>query len=100
MQEEQAQIILNHANSFKGEVIFAGDFNTTQFSKTYKNLKQNKQDTFVESGFGLGGTYPRANYPFRIDYVLVDKTIKVLSHENFNLKLSDHEPILVKLAIE
>ena len=100
MQEEQAKIIIEHANSFKGKVIFAGDFNATQYSNTYRKLSHNMLDSFIESGRGFGGTYPRLNYPIRIDYILVDKNIEVLSHENYKLKLSDHEPILVKLAID
>jgi len=100
MQVEQVQIILDHAKMFKGKVVFLGDFNSTQYSSNYKRLKQNKNDSYIESGFGFGSTYPRRNYPFRIDYVLVDSDINVLSHENFNLKISDHEPILVRLAIK
>ena len=100
IQEEQAKIIIEHANSFKGKVVFVGDFNATQYSNTYRKLSHNMLDSFIESGRGFGGTYPRLNYPFRIDYILVDKNIEVLSHENFKLKLSDHEPILVNLAID
>ncbi|WP_298556173.1 endonuclease/exonuclease/phosphatase family protein [uncultured Algibacter sp.] len=98
-QEKQVQIILNHAKTFKGKVIFAGDFNSTQYSKNYNYLKNNKKDSFIEAGFGLGVTYPLFNYPFRIDFILVDNDIEVLSHQNFNLKLSDHEPILARLAV-
>jgi endonuclease/exonuclease/phosphatase family metal-dependent hydrolase len=100
MQKQQAQIIIDHANVFKGEVVFVGDFNTTQFSKTYKYLKENKKDSFIEAGIGFGGTYPRFNYPFRIDFALVDKKIEVSSHKNFKIHLSDHEPILVNLVID
>lgn len=99
MQVEQVQIILDHAKMFKGKVVFSGDFNSTQYSSNYKRLKQNKNDSFIESGFGFGATYSRRNYPLRIDYVLVDKGIEVLSHQNFDLKYSDHEPILTKLVV-
>jgi endonuclease/exonuclease/phosphatase family metal-dependent hydrolase len=98
-QEEQVQIILNHSKKFSGKVIFAGDFNSTQYSTNYKFLKKNKNDSFVEAAYGIGTTYSRHNLPFRIDYVLVDKGIEVLSHQNYNLKISDHEPILVNLRI-
>jgi len=76
-----------------------GDFNTTQFSFTYQLLKGSKKDTFIERGFGFGATYVRRGYPFRIDYILVDEDIKVISHKNFDLKYSDHEPILSELVI-
>jgi len=98
-REEQVQIILKHAKTFKGKVIFSGDFNSTQYSFSYKRLKEKKDDTFLKRGLGLGSTFRLFDYPFRIDYVLVDKDIEVLSHQNFDLKLSDHEPILTKLVI-
>lgn len=99
MQEEQVQIILNHTKTFKGKVIFAGDFNCTQYSKNYKYLKKNKEDSFTKRGFGLGSTYHFFSYPYRIDFILADSDIEILTHQNFNLKISDHEPILVELEI-
>jgi len=99
-QEEQVQIILNHAKSFKGKIIFTGDFNSTQYSKNYNFLKEGKKDSFVKAGFGFGVTYPLFKYPFRIDYILVDNAINVLSHQNFDLKISDHEPVLTRLEFK
>lgn len=97
---EQVAIINEHISNFNnGKVIICGDFNSTQFSSAYATLKNLKKDTFIEKGFGLGATYTRRNYPFRIDYILVDNDIEVLSHQNFNLKLSDHEPVYVELEI-
>ncbi len=98
-QEEQVKIVLDHASKFDGTIVFSGDFNSTQYSKIYKQLKYNKQDSFIEAGFGFGATYPLFNYPFRIDYVLTGDNIKILSHQNFDLKLSDHEPVLVKMKL-
>ena len=96
---EQVALLKEHMTAFNGKVIICGDFNSTQFSRAYQLLKDSKKDTFVEKGFGFGTTYFGKGYPFRIDYVLVDKDIEVLSHQNFDLKLSDHEPILTKLVI-
>jgi endonuclease/exonuclease/phosphatase (EEP) superfamily protein YafD len=98
MQFEQSQMILNHIKSFDGKVIIAGDFNSTQFSSTYKTLKDSRKDTFVEAGFGLGTTYKLFSYPLRLDYLLVDDDFDVVSHQNFELKLSDHEPVFAELV--
>jgi len=96
---EQIYLVKKHMETFNGKVIVCGDFNTTQFSFTYQLLKGSKKDTFIERGFGFGATYVRRGYPFRIDYILVDEDIKVISHKNFDLKYSDHEPILSELVI-
>ncbi|WP_396600525.1 endonuclease/exonuclease/phosphatase family protein [Algibacter sp. R77976] len=98
-RKEQAIQVKNHIDAFNGKVIICGDFNSTQFSSIYNVLKASKKDSFVEAGFGFGKTYGLYNYPFRLDYILVDDKFEVLSHQNFNLKLSDHEPVLVKLAL-
>lgn len=95
----QVEIVKKHKANFKGKIILCGDFNSTPFSVTYSSIKVLNKDTFVESGCGLGTTYKLFNYPFRLDYVLVDESIEVLSHQNFDIKISDHEPILVKLLI-
>ena len=99
MRKDQADILISHISKFDGKTVICGDFNSTQFSYAYRNLKNSKKDTFIESGYGFGGTYSRRNYPFRIDFILVDNDIDVLSHQNFNLKLSDHEPIFTSLVI-
>jgi endonuclease/exonuclease/phosphatase (EEP) superfamily protein YafD len=98
-RKAQSELVKNHIDEFNGKVIICGDFNSTQFSSTYKTLKKDRDDTFIEAGFGLGATYKLFNYPFRLDYVLVDDNFEVLSHENFKLKLSDHEPIRVSLIL-
>lgn len=99
IRKEQAVLIKEHMGEFDGKVIICGDFNSTQFSPSYKTLKDSRKDSFVEAGSGFGSTYKLFNYPFRLDYILVDDSFEVLSHENFKLKISDHEPILTRLVL-
>jgi len=97
IRANQVITVKKHIDKFKGKVVICGDFNSTQYSLTYNFLKSFRKDSFIEAGFGLGTTYNLYNFPFRIDYILVDKTIKILSHQNFKLRISDHEPILSTL---
>jgi len=99
LQKEQAQLILEHIKSFNGKVIITGDFNSTQFSLPYYILRENRKDSYIEKGKGFGTTYELLNYPLRLDYILLDNSFEVVSHQNFNLKLSDHEPVFVKLRV-
>ena len=62
-------------------------------------MKNNKKDTFIERGKGFGSTYELFNYPFKIDHILVDEAFEVVSHKNFNINLSDHEPVLVEIKL-
>lgn len=98
-RKEQAFLVKNHIDSFNGKVIICGDFNATQFSSSYGILNHSMKDTFLEVGNGFGTTYRLYNYPFRLDYILVDDNFEIKLHQNFELKLSDHEPIIAKLTL-
>ncbi len=97
---EQVNLVKNSIDGFNGKILICGDFNSTQFSSTYLEFEKDKKDSFIEKGNGLGTTYNLKGYPLRLDYILVDKEIKILSHKNFKLGFSDHEPILVDLNIK
>jgi len=96
----QANVVRNHINNFDGDVIVLGDFNSTQYSSVYRILKGDREDTFVAQGSGFGSTFKLLNYPFKVDHILVDPSFEVVRHENFNLQLSDHEPVLVELRFK
>lgn len=98
-QIEQAKLIKSHANNNNKKIIICGDFNATPFSQTYRILKKELNDSFLNKGDGLGNTYSLFNYPLRLDYFLSNEHIEVISHENFDLNLSDHEPIHIKFKI-
>lgn len=99
MRKEQVILVKNHIDKFKGKVVICGDFNSTQFSSSYSIIKDSTKDSFIEAGFGFGKTYEVFKYPFRLDYIIVDDSFDVLSHENFDIKFSDHEPILTRLIV-
>ncbi|MCA0932091.1 endonuclease/exonuclease/phosphatase family protein [Lutimonas saemankumensis] len=97
-QQEQVEKFIEHRVNCSHKVIISGDFNNTSYSWAYRMLKSNLNDTFIESGKGFGRTYSFNRYPLRIDFILTDPSLKVNQHKNFNLKLSDHEPVLAKLS--
>lgn len=95
----QANLVVKHVHEFKGKVIIVGDFNSTQYSYIYRILRGLKKDTFTEAGNGLGTTFKLFNYPIRLDHILVDAAFEVENHENFDIKLSDHEPVLAEIKL-
>lgn len=97
-QKEQAELLVSHLEQTKHHVLITGDFNNTQFSSIYNIIKGDFQDTFYKEGSGFGRSYSLFNFPMRIDYVLADDSFEVLSHQNFDVELSDHYPIMTKLA--
>ena len=100
LQKEQMLIIKDHYKKCTYRKILTGDFNNTQFSNTYGIVANDFQDSFIEAGEGFGLTYDLKGLPMRIDYILVDEAFEVLSHENFDVKLSDHYPLKATLRLK
>jgi len=99
-QRQQADLIVDHSKDINHKKIICGDFNNSQFSNIYYHIKQDMNDTFLEKGFGLGSTYIFKFLPFRIDFILVDPEIEIKSHKNFNVRLSDHEPVMASFRLK
>ena len=98
-QQDQVEKFISHRENCNYKIITCGDFNNTVYSWAYRNIRGNFNDTFLEAGKGFGETYTFQHYPLRIDFILVDKEIKINEHQNFKINLSDHEPILAKLSL-
>ena len=98
-QQGQVEKFISHSTTCEYKIVVCGDLNNTAYSWAYRNVRRNFKDTFLEAGNGFGKTYSFAKYPLRIDFILVDEKIEVNEHQNFDVKLSDHEPILAKLSL-
>ena len=98
-QQQQSDIVRAHMDASPYRNIVCGDFNNNQFSSVYFNLKRDLKDTFMEKGSGYGATIDFWKFPFRIDFILVDPSFEVVSHQNYDIDLSDHEPIMASIKI-
>ncbi len=95
-QAIQVEQIIQHQKQSSYKSIICGDFNNTAFSYIYKQLKRDKNDAFMLAGEGFGKTYD-FEFPLRIDFILTDKDIVVNNFKTFDLKLSDHYPIMARI---
>ncbi len=94
VRAKQARAVNRHALASPHPVIISGDFNDTPHTYTYRTLAEGRKDAFVEKGKGFGFTY-RMIIPFlKIDFIISDPEIKVLSSKIISSDLSDHKPIL------
>lgn len=96
---EQVEIIRKEIDTSPYPVIVCGDFNDTPVSFTYKNLKKDLRDSFMESGKGMGTTYQQFLLPLRIDFILHDPDLEAGQHEVINVSFSDHKPVKTSLWI-
>ena len=99
-QQEQAKLVIEHSRSVNYKKIICGDFNNTQFSSVYKTIKGEMNDTFLEKGSGFGSTYNFKFLPYRIDFILADPEINIKSHKNFDVRLSDHTPVMASFRLK
>ncbi len=98
LQAEQAEKLVAHEKTSNYKTIICGDFNNTAFSWSYYKLKGTKNDAFVEAGKGFGKSYDYF-FPTRIDFILTDKQFEVNNFKTYNIKYSDHFPIMARLKI-
>jgi endonuclease/exonuclease/phosphatase family metal-dependent hydrolase len=80
-------------------MIICGDFNNTAYSYVYKEVKGDMQDAFVEAGNGFGRTFDFRFFPVRIDFILVDPVFEINAYKTFDVKYSDHYPIMTKVKL-
>lgn len=98
-QQEQVEVLRTHMAENKHKRIVVGDLNNTQFSNIYRKLSSGLKDTFQEKGTGFGTTYRLLGYPMRIDYIFVDPKFEVIAHQNFDIELSDHFPVMATMRM-
>jgi len=99
MQQEQAELFIEHKKKSPYKMVICGDFNNTAYSYVYKKIKGNLKDGFEEAGNGFGRTFDFKYFPVRIDFILVDQDFEVNSFKVFKEKLSDHYPIRAKISL-
>ena len=97
---QQADMILQHTKRSPYPVLICGDLNDTPQSYTYKTIKNNLQDAFIEKGIGLGVSFGGAIPGLRIDYIFPHPSIQVLAYHKYKNKFSDHYPIWARLKVQ
>lgn len=99
-QEKQMDEVMRYIEASPYRIILLGDFNNTATSYLYRELTSHFKDTFKEKGRYFGRTFNLKEFPLRIDMILVDLDVEVLDHKNYDVRLSDHYPVMAQLRIK
>ncbi len=99
-QRQQAELIVAHFKDSPYRQIICADMNNSQYSNVFHEIKGDMQDSFKEKGKGYGSTYIFKFLPIRIDFILMDKSIEIKAHRNFDEKLSDHYAIMASFRLK
>ena len=98
-RSEQAKTIKAHINESKVPVIVCGDFNDIAPSYTYRILKGDLKDAFLERGRAWGATYAGKIPGLRIDYILSSTSFRVNNSRTYPAYFSDHHPLVAYLQV-
>ena len=96
---KQVEILVSHIEQSPYPVIICGDFNDPPTSYSYRKVRGNRKDAFVESGSGRSTTYDIGRIAsLRIDNILYSDYFKAYNYESPRVVLSDHFPVMCRLV--
>lgn len=90
---QQAAALREHIDKCSYQVMVCGDFNDTPVSFTYRTVRGDLEDSFIQSGKGTANTYNGKLPSFRIDYILHSSKFESYNFEVSTLNHSDHYPV-------
>lgn len=94
IRAHQAEQVAVSISKSPHPVIVVGDLNDVPASYTYKLIKGDMKDAFVERGTGLGWTFNESFFLFRIDHIFFDHTFELINFKLDNkVFYSDHFPL-------
>lgn len=94
IRARQAEAVAAEIAKVKSDyVVVCGDFNDTPISYAHRIIQGPLVDSFAESGQGIGVTYNRNMFWFRIDHILHSKNIKSMNCTVDKVRYSDHYPL-------
>lgn len=97
---EQTRDLLAWAADVREPAIVAGDFNTPPAGAIYQRLTGRFRDSFVESGWGWGFTYPDRSPCLRIDYIFHTSEWQAVDFQVGDRRGSDHLPVFAELVLK
>lgn len=87
----------------QGPVVVIGDFNATQYSRIYQQLKAGGlRSAHEDRGRGLANTWPQKNFLFpliRIDQVFLSPAVECVAVRESDAPGSDHRSLIVDLVV-
>jgi endonuclease/exonuclease/phosphatase family metal-dependent hydrolase len=101
IRARQARTVAQEIKDSKDEyVLVCGDFNDTPISYAHHTVQGKLIDSFSESGRGMGITYNRNFFYFRIDNILHSSNMKSYNCTIDKLRYSDHYPLWCYLELK
>lgn len=101
VRAEQLKTILPYINSSPYPYVVAGSLNDVPLTYVYNLMADNRQDAYVEKGYGYSYTYRGFYDDIRLDYAFLSPKIEVLSYQVIEAAdMAMHYPIFVRFNYE
>lgn len=97
LRSDQADTIKHIIDQTPYSIIVCGDHNVIPMSYTYRKVRGNLQDAFINKGKWYGYTYKSFGHFLRIDFIFHSNTFKTISYGSPDIMWSDHKPVIVEL---
>ena len=101
IRAHQVEVVQQYVEAHRQyPIIVCGDFNDTPISYTRHVMAKGLTDCFVETGNGLGLSFNRKGFNFRIDHMMCSSHLTPYACEIDNkMDVSDHYPLLCWLKM-
>ena len=96
----QVDKVAAHIAASPYPVLVCGDFNDLPMSYTYRKMKGNRRDAFMDAGTGIPSSFRSMLPAFRIDYIFNDDYFKAKQFYIPKIRYSDHYPAVAVLNYE
>ncbi|WP_029034777.1 endonuclease/exonuclease/phosphatase family protein [Salinimicrobium terrae] len=100
-QQRQMMLVKDLVFNSPHPSIVVGDFNNTAYSYIYQELRElGFNDAYKEAGNGFGKTFELFEFlPLRIDFILPEESLEILTFANHEVPFSDHFPITATVKL-
>lgn len=98
-RSKQAELVCRELDSSPYPVVLCGDFNDVPNSFTYFKIKGDRNDAFLQSGFGVGRSFSSLSPTLRIDYILAAPALEVTQFKKTVTPWSDHYPLVADFKL-
>ncbi len=101
LRAPEAEVVHSYVEAHRQyPIIVCGDFNDTPISYTRQTVAQGLTDCFAEVGCGLGLSYNRKGFNFRIDHILCSQHFTpVKCKVDAKIDASDHFPMICSMKM-
>lgn len=96
----QADIVRKIIDSTPYPYVICGDFNDVPNSYTYFHVRNQNQDAFLATSFGIGRTFNNLAPTLRIDYILPDNNFNIEQFDVVDEGLSDHHLLVTDFILQ